>query len=165
MQYGAAAFVGGAGGEEEEAGEQGDARSEETARDGDDDAGCGESDGESEEAAGGLVIAEDAGDDGEQQRKEWRPVEIDVGIGAEGKVVLDGNEVQVKRAELVEGMRHGHAAGAGPALVVAVEAEMEEPGVEDDEGECGDCQPECGGLEQVRTPGGFNSGIQTTVSS
>jgi hypothetical protein len=92
-------------------------------------------------------------------------VEIDVGVGAEGKVVLDRDEVEVKGAELIERVSHGHAAGAGPALVVAVEAEMEEPGVESDEGECGDCQPECCGLEQVRTPGGFYSGIQTTVSS
>ena len=65
--------------------------------------------------------------------------------------VLDGvpeliAEVQVEGTELVEGVGHGHAAGAGPALVVAVEGEVEEAGVEGDEGECGDCQPECCGL-------------------
>lgn len=92
-------------------------------------------------------------------------MEIDVGVGAEGKVVLDGNEVQMEGAELVEGVGHGHAAGAGPALVVAVEAEVEEAGVESDESECRDCQPECCSLEEIRTPGGCNSGIQTTISS
>jgi hypothetical protein len=91
-------------------------------------------------------------------------MEIDVGVGAEGKIVLEGDEVQVEGTELVEGVGHGHAAGAGPALVVAVEIEVEEAGVENDEGECGDCQPECCGLEKRRTPGGLNSGIQTTIS-
>ena len=51
-------------------------------------------------------------------------MEIDVGIGAERKVVLDRNKVSMERAELVERVRHGHATGAGPSLVVAVEAEM-----------------------------------------
>ena len=110
------------------------------------------------------MIAEDAGDDGEQKREEWRPVEIDIGVGAEGEIVLDGDKVEVEGAELVEGVSHRHATGAGPALVVAVEAEAEEAGVESDEGECGDCQPECCGLEKRRTPGGLNSGIQTTFS-
>jgi len=32
-----------------------------------------------------------------------------------GKVVLDGDEVSVEGAELIEGVGHGHAAGAGPA--------------------------------------------------
>ena len=164
MEDGASAFVGGARSEEEEAGEQGDAGSIEAARDGDDDAGGGERDGQCEEAAGGFVIAEDAGDDGEQQGEERRPVKIDVGVGAEGKVVLDGDEVQVDGAELIEGVGHGHATGAGPALVVAVEADAEEAGVESDEGECGDCQPECCGLEEIRTPGGLNGVIQTTIS-
>ena len=132
MQDGASAFVGGTGGEKEEAGEQGDAGSVETARDGDDDTGGGERDGESEQASGGFVVAEDAGDEGEQKRKERRPVEIDVGIGAEGEVVLDGNEVSMEGAELVERVGHGHATGAGPTLKIAIEAEMEEPGVEGD---------------------------------
>ncbi len=101
------------------------------------------------------MVAEDARDDGEQQGEEGRPVEIDVGVGAEGKVVLDGDEVQVEGAELVEGVGHSHATRAGPALVVAVEAEVEEAGVESDEGECGDCQPECCGLEQSKYAWGF----------
>jgi len=91
-------------------------------------------------------------------------VEIDVGVGSEGKVILYGDKVQVEGPELVEGVGHGHAAGAGPALVVAVEAEVEEAGVKNDEGECGDCQPECCRLEKIRAPGGLNSDIQTTIS-
>lgn len=106
------------------------------------------------------MVAQDAGDEGEQKWEEGRPVEIDVGVGAERKVVLDGNEVKMEGAELVEGVGHGHAACAGPALVVAVEAETEETGVEGDEGECGDCQPGRGGLEKVRMLGSCNSGIQ-----
>ena len=91
-------------------------------------------------------------------------MEIDVGVGAEGKVVLDGDKVQVEGTELVERVGHRHAAGAGPALVVAVEAEVEEAGVKSDECECGDCQPECCSLEKIRTSGGLNSEIQTTIS-
>jgi hypothetical protein len=132
MKDGASAFVGGAGGEKEEAGEQGDAGSVETARDGDDDAGGCEGDGESEQASGGLVVAEDAGDEREQKRKERGPVEIDIGIGAEGKVVLDGNEVSVEGTELVERVGHGHATGAGPTLKIAIEADMGEPSIEGD---------------------------------
>ena len=74
------------------------------------------------------------------------------------------DEVQVEGAELVEGVSHGHATGAGPALVVAVEVQAEEAGVKGDEGECCDSQPECCSLEKRRTPGGLNSGIQTTFS-
>ena len=91
-------------------------------------------------------------------------MEIDVGVGAEGKVVLDGDEVSVEGAELVEGVGHGHAACTGPALVITVEAEVEEASVKSDEGECGDYQPECCGLEERRTAGGVNSKIQTTIS-
>lgn len=100
----------------------------------------------------------------ESRSGKRRPVQINVWVGAEGKIVLDGNEVQMDGAELVEGVGHGHATGARPALIVAVEAEMEEPGVESDDCKCGDYQPECGGLEEIRTLGGFNSGIQTTIS-
>ena len=91
-------------------------------------------------------------------------MEIDVGVGAEGKIVLNGDKVQVMGAELIEGVGHGHAAGAGPALVVAVEADVEKTGVKSDEGECGDYKPECCGFEKIRTPGGLNSEIQTTIS-
>jgi len=66
MEDGASAFVGGARGEEEEAGEERDADPVETTRDGDDDAGGGEGDGQGKQASGGLVIAQNAGDDGEQ---------------------------------------------------------------------------------------------------
>jgi len=44
------------------------------------------------------VIAKDAGDEGEQEWEERRPVEIDVGVRAEGEVVLDGDEVSVEGA-------------------------------------------------------------------
>ena len=90
-------------------------------------------------------------------------MEIDVGVGAEGKIVLDGDEVQVEGTKLIEGVGHGHAAGTGPTLVVAIEAYVEEPRVKSDKGERGDRQPECCSLEERRTPGGLN-GIQTAVS-
>jgi hypothetical protein len=41
---------------------------------------------------------------------------------------------------------------------------VEEAGVKSDQGECGDCQPECCSLEKRRTSGGLDSGIQTTIS-
>jgi hypothetical protein len=69
-------------------------------------------------------------------------MEIHIGIGAEGKVVLDGNEVHVESAELIERVRHGHAACTGPALVVAVEAEMEKSRIESDESKYGEPEPE-----------------------
>jgi len=148
VQDGAAAFEGGTGSEKEEAGEQGGTGAIEAAGDGEDDAGCGERDGEREEAAGGFVIAEDASDEGEQKREERRPVEINIGIGTERKVVLDGDEVGMEGAELVEGVSHGHATGAGPTLEVAIEAEVKEARVEGDEGERGDGKPEGSGFDQ-----------------
>jgi len=135
MQNGASALERGAGSKEEKTREQGGSSPIQMAGYGDYDAGSCEGNGEREETGGGLVIAENACDDGEQEREEWRPVEIDVGVGAKGKIVLDGNEVSVESAELVERMGHGHAAGAGPTLEVAVKAEVEEAGVEGDEGE------------------------------
>jgi hypothetical protein len=138
----AAAFEGGAGREKEEAGEEGGTGAVEAAGDGEDDAGCGERDSEGEESAGGFVIAEEAGYEREQKGVERRPMEIDVGIGTEGKIVLDGDEVGVEGTELVEGVGHGHATGAGPTLEVAVEAEVKEARVGDDEGERGDGKSE-----------------------
>jgi hypothetical protein len=103
------------------------------------------------------VIAQDARDEREQKRKERRPVEIDVGVGAQRKVILYGNEVSMESAELVEGVGHGHATGAGPTLIVAIEAEMEKAGVEDDDRENGNCEPEGGWLEEARLGGSERS--------
>jgi hypothetical protein len=69
-------------------------------------------------------------------------VEIDIRIGAERKIVLDGNEVHVKSAELIERVRHGHAACAGPALVVAIETDMEKSSIQSDESKYGEHEPE-----------------------
>jgi hypothetical protein len=69
-------------------------------------------------------------------------VEIDIGIGAERKIVLDGNEVHVESAELIERVGHGHAACAGPALVVTVKAKMEKSRVKSDESKYGERKPE-----------------------
>jgi len=48
---------------------------------------------------------------------------------------------------------HGHAAGAGPTLKVAIEAEVKEAGVEDDDCEGGEHKPESRRLEQARAGG------------
>lgn len=93
------------------------------------------------------MVAENSRDKREQEREERRPVQIDIGIGPDGKIVLDGNQVHVESTELIERVRHGHAACAGPALVVAVEADMEKARVKSNESKYGEREPEHGESE------------------
>ncbi len=149
VQNRASAFVGGSRSQKEEAGKERREGSVEAMGDGDDNTRCCQGDGKREEPRGRLLIAENAGDDREQQRKQRRPMEIDIRVGAEGKIVLNGNEVCVQSAQLVERVRHGHATGAGPALKVAVEGLMENTRVEGYEQERGQRKPYCGSLDQI----------------
>jgi hypothetical protein len=80
-------------------------------------------------------------------------VEIDIGIGAEGKVVLDGNEVHVESTELIERVRHGHAACTGPALVATVEADMEKSRVENYKSKQGERKPEHREFQKIGATG------------
>ena len=95
------------------------------------------------------MVAENSRDKREQEWEERRPVEIDIGIGAERKIVLDGNEVHVESAELIERMRHGHAACAGPALVVTVKADMEKSCVKNYKSKHGERKPEYGEFQKI----------------